>query len=47
MEVVMNEKITKERKGFWSGFLTFFAMGGFMLFLAAGLAILMLIFWNK
>jgi hypothetical protein len=43
MEVAMNEATTKKKKGFWSGFLTFFAMGGFMLFLIGGLAILILI----
>jgi len=26
----MNEKTTKEKKGFWNGFMTFLAMGGFL-----------------
>jgi hypothetical protein len=43
MEVAMNEATTKKKKGFWNGFLTFFAMGGFMLFLVGGLAILIAI----
>ena len=43
MEVVMNETTTKEGKGFWSGFITFLAMGGFMLILVAGLAVVILI----
>jgi len=43
MEVVMNEKIAKEKKGFWSAFITFLGMGGFMLILVAGVAIVILI----
>jgi len=42
----MVEATTKKKKGFWRGFLTFFAMGGFMLILAAVMGILMLIFWG-
>lgn len=42
----MVEATTKKKKGFWNKFLTFFAMGGFMLILAAGLAILMLVFYG-
>ncbi len=30
MEVAMNEKTTKEKKGFWNGFVTFLSMGGFL-----------------
>lgn len=33
MEVVMNEKTTKEKKGFWSAFINFLAMGGFLVIL--------------
>jgi heme/copper-type cytochrome/quinol oxidase subunit 2 len=43
MEVAMNEATTKKKKGFWSGFLTFFAMGGFMVILVAVVAVIMLI----
>jgi hypothetical protein len=43
MEAIMAEATTKKKKGFWSGFLTFFAMGGFMLILAGGVGILILI----
>jgi len=42
----MVEATTKKKKGFWSRFLTFFAMGGFMLILAGGVGILMLIFYG-
>jgi hypothetical protein len=31
----MNEKTTKEKKGFWSAFANFLAMGGFLVVLVA------------
>jgi hypothetical protein len=43
MEVVMNEKITKEKKGFWSGFITFLSMGGFLVILILGVAIVVFV----
>lgn len=39
MEVVMNEKTTKEKKGFWSAFINFLAMGGFLVLLVVGVVI--------
>jgi hypothetical protein len=39
MEVAMSEKTTKEKKGFWSAFINFLAMGGFLVVLIAVAAI--------
>jgi hypothetical protein len=39
MEAVMNEKATQGKKGFWSGFITFLSMGGFLVILILGVAI--------
>ena len=36
----MNEKVTKEKKGFWNGFITFLSMGGFLLIMVLGVAII-------
>ena len=33
MELIRNEKATKEKKGYWAAFLKFPAMGGFMVML--------------
>jgi len=33
MELITNEKATKEKKGYWAAFLKFLAMGGFMVIL--------------
>lgn len=35
----MNEETTREKKGFWSGFITFLSMGGFLVILVLGVAI--------
>lgn len=35
----MNEKKPKQKKGFWSGFITFLSMGGFLVILIMGVAI--------
>jgi hypothetical protein len=35
----MNETTTKERKGFWSAFMNFLAMGGFLVLLVVGVVI--------
>jgi len=35
----MNEKTMKEKKGFWSGFITFLSMGGFLVIMILGVAI--------
>jgi len=35
----MNEKTTKEKKGFWSAFINFLAMGGFLVLLVVGVVI--------
>jgi len=35
----MEEKTTKEKKGFWSAFYNFLAMGGFLVILVAGAVI--------
>ena len=39
MEVAMNGKTTKEKKGFWSAFISFLSMGGFLVILVLGVAI--------
>ena len=39
----MNETTTKEKKGFWSGFITFLSMGGFLVILVGGVAIVVFI----
>jgi heme/copper-type cytochrome/quinol oxidase subunit 2 len=39
MEAIMNEKAAEEKKGFWSGFITFLSMGGFLVILILGVAI--------
>jgi hypothetical protein len=39
MEVAVNETTTKEKKGFWSGFIAFLSMGGFLVVLILGAAI--------
>ena len=43
MEVAMNEKTMKEKKGFWSAFINFLAMGGFLVVLVVGVVIAILI----
>ena len=43
MEVVVNEKTTKEKKGFWNAFISFLAMGGFLVVLVVGVVIAILI----
>jgi len=35
----MNEKAAEGKKGFWSGFITFLSMGGFLVILILGVAI--------
>ena len=35
----MTEKATKEKKGFWSAFINFLAMGGFLVILVVGVVI--------
>lgn len=39
----MNEKTTKEKKGFWNGFITFLSMGGFLVILVLGVAIVVFV----
>jgi hypothetical protein len=39
----MNEKATKGKKGFWSAFFNFLAMGGFLVVLVVGVVIAILI----
>jgi hypothetical protein len=39
----MNEKTTKQKKGFWSRFMTFLSMGGFLLILVLGVAIVVFV----
>jgi len=43
MEVVMNEKTTNEKKGFWSAFMSFLAMGGFLVILVVVVVIAIVI----
>jgi hypothetical protein len=43
MEVVMNENTPKEKKGFWSAFINFLAMGGFLVVLIVGVVIAVVI----
>ena len=48
MEGTMTEKTTKEKKGFWSKFITFLSMGGFMVIIVVIIVIAVLIsIWNK
>ena len=48
MKVAMNEKTTKEKKGFWSEFITFLSMGGFMVIIVVIIVIAVLIsIWTK
>lgn len=35
----MDKKTTKEKKGFWSMFINFLAMGGFLVILVVGVVI--------
>ncbi len=35
----MNETTTKQKKGFWSAFINFLAMGGFLVVLVVGVVI--------
>jgi hypothetical protein len=39
----MNEKTTKEKKGFWSAFINFLAMGGFQVVLVVGVVIAIIV----
>lgn len=39
----MNEKTTKGKKGFWSGFMKFLSMGGFLVILILGVAIVVFV----
>jgi len=39
----MTEKTTKEKKGFWNAFISFLAMGGFLVVLVVGVVIAILI----
>jgi hypothetical protein len=39
MEVVMEERGMKQKKGFWSTFINFLAMGGFLVILVVGVVI--------
>ena len=39
----MDEKTTKEKKGFWNGFITFLSMGGFLVILVLGVAIVVFV----
>jgi hypothetical protein len=41
--VVMEQKATKEKKGFWSAFINFLAMGGFLVLLVVGVVIALVI----
>jgi len=43
MEVAMNEATTKGKKGFWSAFMNFLAMGGFLVILVLGVVIVILV----
>ena len=43
MEVVVNEKTMKQKKGFWNAFISFLAMGGFLVVLVVGVVIAILI----
>ena len=39
----MNEKTMKEKKGFWSAFVSFMAMGGFLVVLIVGVVIAIIV----
>lgn len=39
----MNEKTTKEKKGFWSAFINFLAMGGFLVVLIVGVVVAVIV----
>jgi len=43
MEGIMEEKTKKEKKGFWSAFINFLAMGGFLVLLVVGVVIAVVI----
>ena len=43
MEVAMSEKTTKEKKGFWSAFINFLAMGGFLVILVGVIVIVVFV----
>jgi hypothetical protein len=43
MEVAMETKPVKEKKGFWSAFFNFLAMGGFRVLLVVGVVIFIVI----
>ena len=39
----MNEKQVKEKKGFWSAFMNFLAMGGFLVIMVVGVVIVIIV----
>jgi hypothetical protein len=39
----MEEKTMKEKKGFWSAFISFLAMGGFLVVLVVGVVIAVIV----
>jgi hypothetical protein len=43
LEVVMEEKAIKEKKGFWGAFINFLAMGGFLVVLVVGAVIAVIV----
>ena len=43
MKAIVNEKTTKEKKGFWSAFITFLAMGGFLVVLIVGVVVAVIV----
>ena len=43
MEIAMNETTTKEKKGLWSAFVTFLAMGGFLVILVLAVVVVIVV----
>jgi Tfp pilus assembly protein PilZ len=43
MEVKMNQNAVKEKKGFWSAFMSFLAMGGFLVLMVLAVVVVIVI----
>ncbi len=39
----MNEKTTKEKKGFWNAFMNFLAMGGFLVLMVVAVVVVIIV----
>jgi hypothetical protein len=43
MEAAMNEKTAKQKKGFWSSFMSFLAYGGFLVIMVVAVIVVIVI----